>query len=115
VPTETRAVPSSLSSPRCFNEAVGSCPRKRASTARARHRFDSFNEAVGSCPRKPQNRTLELRSMLASMRPWARAHGNRDADELPPIPCTGFNEAVGSCPRKHTISTAIAAPEASLQ
>ena len=36
----------------------------------------SFNEAVGSCPRKPTPAAVAGGQRDASMRPWARAHGN---------------------------------------
>ncbi len=59
-----------------------------------------FNEAVGSCPRKRlAGRCADGRNH-ASMRPWARAHGN-DMNSGARSPTTAcFNEAVGSCPRK---------------
>ena len=59
-----------------FNEAVGSCPRKLLPNPEVALTLPSFNEAVGSCPRKPDPAERQVLTHRASMRPWARAHGN---------------------------------------
>ena len=68
--------------PERFNEAVGSCPRKPISGIRIFSPISRFNEAVGSCPRKRRKGGHPKGFVFdASMRPWARAHGNASQSE----------------------------------
>ena len=113
MPTETRSGRRPTATTPRFNEAVGSCPRKRVHPRCSGRARRCFNEAVGSCPRKRQPRLGLAKAALASMRPWARAHGNVCVPARVLAFAMGFNEAVGSCPRKRTERRAIVSTSAS--
>ncbi len=76
MPTETRHTTSPFGLTRSFNEAVGSCPRKRPGRPRGASRHIASMRPWARAHGNSGRQLGAVEQVIASMRPWARAHGN---------------------------------------